>query len=230
MTLFLAFILAAGDPYTAYEQGEFDHALQKFLDQQVERPGDPESQMRVGSAHYKMNNWAEAEKAFHGAALAGDDKLRARALYNLGNVAYRRGKLDEAIAGYQATLALDPHDEDAKFNLEFVRNELRRRMEEAQKRKPEQPQPQPGEQQQEQSQEDQSQKQGDQEQEPQPQEPAAGQDAEKEREAAKTPAGEVSERGLSKAEAEQALRAIEQKRPEKRQRVKSRRPQPHKDW
>ncbi|MBI3179406.1 MAG: tetratricopeptide repeat protein [Deltaproteobacteria bacterium] len=207
MTSRVVWLLALGS-YQAYQDGRYDQALQKFLDQQVEHPDDPEMAMRVGSAHYKMNNWAEAEKAFNSAALRGDDKLRGRAMYNLGNVAYRQGKLDEAIARYQAALDLDPNDEDAKFNLEFVRNELRRRMEEAQKRR-QQEQQQAG---------------------PKKEERGAGQSEENKRRQAEARAGDAKGKEMSKEQAEQALRAIEEKRPQKRQRASGRPAQPQKDW
>lgn len=142
------------DPYQAYAGGFFDQALQSFVDQQVERPEDPQLMMNVGASHYKMQNYAEAEKAFAAAALRGDAPLRSKALYNLGNVAYRQGKLQEAIERYQAALEINPNDEDAKFNLEFVRDEIRRRHEEAQKQQQNQQQQQQDQQQQQQEQQD----------------------------------------------------------------------------
>jgi tetratricopeptide (TPR) repeat protein len=87
-----------------------------------------------------MRNWSEAEQAFASVALSGDPDLREAALYNLGNCAYRQGRLQEAVELYRAALEIDPDDEDAKFNLEFVRDEIRRRHEEAQKRQQEQQQ------------------------------------------------------------------------------------------
>jgi len=131
-----------GDPYAAYAAGEFDRALQGFVDLQVEHPDDPRLALHLGSAHYEMKNYAEAEAAFGQAALHGDDPLRERAYYSLGNNAYRQGKLDEAVEWYKRALEIDPDDEDAKFNLEFVRDEIRRRHEEAQKRQQEQQQQQ----------------------------------------------------------------------------------------
>ncbi len=142
-----------GDPYDAYAAGRYDRALQGFIDLQVERPEDPALALNIGSSHYQMKDYAEAEKAFLAATLARDPGLRARALYNLGNTAYRQGRLEDAIGYYQATLDLAPDDQDAKFNLEFVRDEIRRRHEEAQKEKrppqegqdqPQQDQPQDG--------------------------------------------------------------------------------------
>ncbi len=129
------------DPYEAYEQQHFDQALEGFTDLQVEYPEDPEVALNLGSAHYQMKNFAEADRAFSRAALASDQTLRQEALYNLGNSAYRQGRLEEAVELYKVALELDPEDEDAKYNLEFVRDEIRRRHEEAQQRQEQQQQP-----------------------------------------------------------------------------------------
>ncbi len=122
------------DPFDAYAAGRYDIALQKFVDRQVERPDDPAVALNLGATHYKMKNYEEADRALATAALASDTALREEALYNLGNSAYRQDRLGEAVELYKAALEINPEDEDAKFNLEFVRNEIRRRHEEAQKR------------------------------------------------------------------------------------------------
>lgn len=148
----------AGDPYRAYEAELYEEALAGFVDEEVERPNDPQVLMNVGSAHYGAKNYPEAERYFQKAALSALPPLRAQALYDLGNCAFRQGKLQEAVAFYQGALELAPNDEDAKFNLEYVRNEIRRRHEEAQKRQQQQQgQPQQGEQDQQQAPADQDQ-------------------------------------------------------------------------
>lgn len=157
------------DPYRAFAAGQYDQALQGFVGQRVEHPDEPAAHLNVGSAHYRMNNYEEAEKAFATAALSGRPELRQQALYNLGNCAFRQGRLEEAIEMYRAALELDPDDEDAKFNLEFVRDEIRRRHEEAQKRQQEQPSDPQQQQQDGQEQQQQDGQQGDQQQEQQEQ-------------------------------------------------------------
>jgi Ca-activated chloride channel family protein len=132
----------SADPYEAYADGVYDRALQGFIDQQVERPEDPAVALNVGSAHYQMRDYAEADRAFSKGLLSDDPEIRAQAIYNLGNSVYRQGRLEEAVELYKAVLEIDPADEDAKFNLEFVRNEIRRRHEEAQKRQEQQDQQQ----------------------------------------------------------------------------------------
>jgi len=156
------------DPFKAYDQGLFDQALQGFTDLQVEYPEDPEVALNLGSSHYQMRNFAEADRAFSRAALASDEPLRQEALYNLGNSAFRQGRLEESVELYKAALELDPEDEDAKFNLEFVRDEIRRRHEEAQKRQDQQQQQ--DQQQEQQDDQEQSEQQQDEPQEDQQQE------------------------------------------------------------
>lgn len=131
------------DPYAAYAAGHYDEALSGFLDRQMSRPDEPRLNLAVGSAHYQMKSFDEAAAAYAGAAREADPKLRAQALYNLGNVAFRQGKLEDAVKLYQGALDLDPNDQDAKFNLEFTRNEIRRRIEENKKRQEQQSQNSP---------------------------------------------------------------------------------------
>jgi Ca-activated chloride channel family protein len=51
---------------------------------------------------------------------------------------YRQGKLAEAVEYYKKALDLDPDDEDAKHNLEFVREEIKRRLNQEKQRQQEQ--------------------------------------------------------------------------------------------
>lgn len=170
--------LRPGTPYEAYEAGLFAEALQGFVDLQVERPDDPEVALNVGSTHYQMRNFPEADRTFTKAAMAQDSSVRGQALYNLGNSAFRQGRLQDAVELYKAALEVNPDDEDAKFNLEFVRDEIRRRHEEAQKRQQEQEQ-QEQQGQQQQNEQDQSSDSGQEEQEAQP-ESEEGQQGEQE--------------------------------------------------
>ncbi|MEM7354582.1 MAG: tetratricopeptide repeat protein [Acidobacteriota bacterium] len=155
-------------PYSAYDAGAYQQALQGFVDQQVENPENPEVALNLGSVHYQMKNFEEADRAFSQAALSADDTVRSQGLYNLGNSAFRQGRLEEAVELFKAVLDINPDDEDAKYNLEFVRDEIRRRHEEAKKRQEEQQQQQQDQQQQGDQQQDQQQ-QGDQQQDQQQQ-------------------------------------------------------------
>jgi Ca-activated chloride channel family protein len=118
----------------SYEEEAYDEALKDFLDAQVERPEDILLKYNIGNTKYRMRDFGEAEEAFWDVANAGEPELRQKAFYNLGNCAYRQGKLEEAVAHYKYALDLNPEDEDARFNLEFVREEIKRRLNEAKER------------------------------------------------------------------------------------------------
>jgi Ca-activated chloride channel family protein len=153
---------APKDPWSAFAAGRFDRALEGFLDRQVERPDDAAGLRNIAAARYRLGDFAGAAEALAAAVdkAGADDALRERSLYDLGNARYRQGQLEESAKSYEAALAIDPEDEDARYNLEFVREEIRRRLEEAAKREHQQQQPQ---------QQDQQEQQQEQEQEQQPQ-------------------------------------------------------------
>ena len=114
---------------TSYGDSKYEEALKSFVDAQIESPENPQLKYNIANAHYKMRNYEEAIKNYQDvAATARDISLEETSLYNIGNCLYRQGKLEEAIEFYKKALDLDPDDEDAKYNLEFTREELKRRM------------------------------------------------------------------------------------------------------
>jgi len=84
------------DPWSAYEAGAYDEARAGFLERKVERPEEVDLEMGVGASSYKLGEWEVAQRAFESAAASGDSGLRAEALYNLGNTAFRLGRLEVA--------------------------------------------------------------------------------------------------------------------------------------
>lgn len=119
---------------TFFEQEKFEEALNTFVDAQIEYPEDSNLKYNIASVHYKMKNYDEAVKGFFDVAAGAQDvQLEERALYNIGNAKYRQGKLEEAVEYYKKALELDAEDKDALQNLEFVREEIKRRVNESKK-------------------------------------------------------------------------------------------------
>jgi len=134
-----AFYQRYSDGENYYQKEIYDKALNSFIDAQIESPEDARLKYNVANAHYKTRNYDEAIKSYlDAAANAKNVLLEEKAYYNLGNCLYRQGKLPEAVEYYKKALDLDPEDQDAKYNLEFVREEMKRRMNEAKKREEEQ--------------------------------------------------------------------------------------------
>ncbi len=68
-----------------------------------------------GVARYRAGDYAGSAAEF---AESGD----ARNLYNLGNAMAQQGELDAAIDAYEQVLEMEAGNEDARYNLDFVRN------------------------------------------------------------------------------------------------------------
>ncbi|MGA1844731.1 MAG: VWA domain-containing protein [bacterium] len=118
-----------------FADGHYDKALSAYLDAQIDSPDDPVLHYNIGATYYRMNKYEEAARNYEAAAARTTDiDLRERAYYNLGNCAYRMGKMEDAVAWYQKAIELDPNDGDAHYNMEFVRQEMQRRKEQAQER------------------------------------------------------------------------------------------------
>ena len=66
-------------------------------------------------ANYRAGDYKSSAAEF---AESGD----ARNLYNLGNAMAQQGEYEAAIDAYEQVLEMDPGNEDAAFNLEFVQN------------------------------------------------------------------------------------------------------------
>ncbi|MDP7115185.1 MAG: VWA domain-containing protein [Myxococcota bacterium] len=135
----------------AYEDGDYAVALTHYQQAQLDRPDDRRLQFNIADSHYRLEDFEAAEQAFGRVlSLGADDKIAQRSYYNLGNTLYHQGRLEEAITAYEDALALDPDDEDALHNLEFVKQELGRREQECQRQQEQQEQQPPPRQKQEQ--------------------------------------------------------------------------------
>lgn len=106
----------------AYAAGRYGEALQTFLAARVWDPDRPEILFALGAASYRLGRFEAARDYFFRAGEAAAPGLRAKALYNQGNAAYRLGDADAAIRLYEAALGLDPADADARANLDWLRS------------------------------------------------------------------------------------------------------------
>jgi len=99
---------------------------------------DPRAAYNAGTSAYRNSDFARAEETLdHTLGRTDDLSLQQRSYYNLGNARYRLGqqtqkqnpkstmaKWEEAVKSYNDALALNPDDEDARFNRDFVRKKL----------------------------------------------------------------------------------------------------------
>lgn len=176
-----------------YEEQKYDEANNKYRDALVNNPENPIINFNIGDAQYKKKQYEEALKAYEKSLSVDDVLTQSKAYYNMGNALYRAGNLPESILAYTQALKLNPNDEDAKYNLEFVRAKLK---DQAQK------QPQSNQQQQQQQQ-DQQQQQGENQEKKDQQQDQQQQPEEQQAE-------EKEQQEMTKEEAERILNALKE--------------------
>lgn len=126
------------DPAQAFRAGRYDEARRGYLQTLSRDPGSPAAHYGVGAAAIRLGEHAAARPHLEIAARTGDTRLRQWAFYNLGNSRLepvvadrstdREADLVQAVVAYKRALLLDPHDPDAKWNLEIARRLLEREM------------------------------------------------------------------------------------------------------
>jgi len=178
--------------------------LKYYRDAEIEKPESPELSYNLGNVMYQQEKYQDALERYYKALSSGELGHQAQAYYNLGNTSYRSGKYPEAIQAYQKCLELTPDDEDAKYNLEFVRKKMKEMLDKELQRQQNQKQRQA------QSEQEKQQQQTQEQQKPQPQEnqsqasQSENEQKQKEREREQLKPKE----GMTKEDAERILNAL----------------------
>ena len=111
-----------------YQKQKFNQASKKFLEARQGKPNDPKISYNLGNSRYKQGDY---EKALQSYSRSTEEKpnssINQKTNYNMGNALFRMNKLEESIVSYKKALELDPSDMDAKFNLEFVREQIKKK-------------------------------------------------------------------------------------------------------
>lgn len=187
-----------------YKEQKYDAAKNKYQDALLEDPNSPLIQFNVGDVTYQTKDYQKAMESFHKTLNVKDAGMQSMAYYNIGNALYRQNKLPESIQAYQEALKLNPGDQDAKYNLEYVRNKLKQNSQ-PQQQNPQNQQNQKDQKQQDQKNQDDSKKQDQKQQQQQQEQKQSQQPEEKKKE-------------MSKEQAEQILRALNEKQKDQKDR------------
>lgn len=120
---------------SSYQKQEYEKASQLFQDAYAKQPENSELAYNLANSNYKSGKFDQATDAYTKAMNSDDSSLKQKALYNSGNALYRMKRLEDAAAAYKKSLELNPNDMDAKFNLEFVREQLKKQKQQNDKKK-----------------------------------------------------------------------------------------------
>jgi tetratricopeptide (TPR) repeat protein len=126
----------------AYAEGDYDKALQKYAEAQLDNPESQALAYNIGNAEYRKKKYDEAIKAYKKALVGDDAGLAASSYYNLGNAHFRKGEFAvqsgkqegiedyrEAMAMYKKSLEIRPDNKDAKRNIEVVQARIKELLE-----------------------------------------------------------------------------------------------------
>jgi len=118
---------AADDPDSLYKQGNFAQAQKAYTEADMNHSKDIRFRYNRGCAAYQNSDFKAATAAFSSVLKRTDDKeIRFKALYNLGNTAFKQKKFESAASYYKQAIVCNPENEDAGYNLELSLRELDR--------------------------------------------------------------------------------------------------------
>jgi Ca-activated chloride channel family protein len=117
--------MAADNPDELYDQGRFAEAEKAYAASDMDHPKDIRYRYNRGCAAYQNAGYRGAAAAFASALRrAQDSETRFKAVYNLGNTAFKQGDLASAVAHYKKALMYRPNSTEAKYNLELALRQL----------------------------------------------------------------------------------------------------------
>ncbi len=127
-----------------YEAGEYDAAGLHYASASEDFPEAAEIYFNQGNVLYKQRKFLQALAHYTNALQSVEGVLESRVKYNLGNVEYRRALiamstpqdsmllLRSAITYYRDSLAADPQQQNARYNLELAHRLMRQLYEQLQ--------------------------------------------------------------------------------------------------
>jgi len=119
-----------------YQDGNYDGALDKYVNAQIDSPEIPQLDFNIADVQYKRGKHSEAAQLFEKVIKSDDIGMKAKSSFNLGNTLYRQGKMKEALECYKKTVdyineaapapgELGALKNDAKYNYEYVEKKMK---------------------------------------------------------------------------------------------------------
>ena len=117
-----------------YKKSEFAGSEGMYRRAQEDGKPSGDAVFNLGDALYRQNRFSEAAEEFSRAVQTGEaDSLRqADGLYNLGNSLLKEQKFSESINAYINSLKLNPDNIQAKYNLAYAQDQLKKQEEQQQ--------------------------------------------------------------------------------------------------
>jgi Ca-activated chloride channel homolog len=122
----------------AYLKGDFTTAIEKYryLKDSL-KVNEDEVLLNLANAYFQVNDTINSFQQYQRLTQSSNSKIKTVAHQQMGVLANRQGKFDEALASFKQALKADPANEDARYNYELVKKKLeeQKKKEEEEKKK-----------------------------------------------------------------------------------------------
>jgi Ca-activated chloride channel homolog len=120
----------------AYSKGDFKTAIEKYR-YLVDSLGVKEEEvlLNLANSYFNEKDTAHVQTTYLPLTQSKNTKLNSIANQQLGVVANRQGKLEEALNYFKQALKTAPDNEDARYNYEMVKKKIEDKKKEDQKKK-----------------------------------------------------------------------------------------------
>ena len=119
--ILLNFILSQDKGLDFYNNQEFEAAKTYYESILQKSSSNSEAHLGRGSSSFQLGDFTTAKDAFEESLESGDNSIKSKALYNLGNILYKNEKSEDALAFYRKAIELNPNDKEAKYNYELLK-------------------------------------------------------------------------------------------------------------
>jgi len=118
-----------------YKKSEFAGSEGMYRRAQTYEEQGGDAGFNLGGALYRQGRFSEAAAEYDksAGASAGDSIKQAEGFYNLGNSLVKEQKFEESIGAYINSLKLNPDNIQAKYNLAWAQDQLKKQQEDQQK-------------------------------------------------------------------------------------------------
>jgi type IV secretory pathway VirB10-like protein len=83
-----------------------------------------EVEMNLANAYFNLNDTSNALNRYQPLSVSEDSKINSQANQQMGVVANRQGKFEEALHYFKQAMKAEPNNEQARYNYEMVKKKL----------------------------------------------------------------------------------------------------------
>ncbi|HTH55700.1 MAG TPA: hypothetical protein VL728_06610 [Cyclobacteriaceae bacterium] len=120
----------------AFLAGDFKAAIEKykFLRDSMGVSED-EVGMNLANSYFQTNDTASAVSTYQPLSVSDDKKIKSWANLQMGVIANRQGKFEEALNFFKQAMKAEPENDQARFNYEMVKKKLEEQKKQEQQKK-----------------------------------------------------------------------------------------------